>query len=605
MSNHWFFAGEQAWRWPSAIVCLLLAGLILWLELRRRNRNTIFRILLSLLAVAALFFAIWQPAFRQAQEGGEAILLTANASRQSLDSLLKSAPSLKVYSLQQGTEGEYLPHPMHLRTLLAAGSRLSVLGDGPSPGSLKFLAPYQLRHLPGEKEEGLETLSYPPYLQKGERLLLNGRWQTTGKDTLHIKLLLAGKPLDSAMLYPESESFLLQHRPKVSGAIQYQLLVEKGEKDTLEYITLPLEVGERQPLLIGLFTAFPTFESKYLKNWLAEQGHAVFYQAEMAPQRYVREWLSLPDKKLQGLNKKLLNQVDLLLVDQSYFTGLSAPDQHLIEEAVKKGMGLLVLANGAPWRLPGETWELLPSLKLSGRTLGPEPAGNKQEGKEPLRYFEAAGGNWLTDAGHGEGFLYVPYGLGTFGISLWQETYPLLLKSKKEAYARQWAFLLNKTTRATRPGSLIAAGFPAVKGQRQEVVVWQPEKKEPELVLTEPNGQKQVLPLVQDSRVPERWLAYHWPEAEGTYQLHWPGTDSIRFQVLASAALPAWRQHKKRERLQQFIQEQESRNKLKGGPVAATESFGFYEKVVPLYWYYLLFLVCVTALWVERKINTP
>jgi hypothetical protein len=608
MNSNWFFAGDLAWRLPSALACLLLTALIVWLELRRKNRNTVFRIVLSFLAILALLLSVWQPAYRQVLGGEEAVLLTPNASQQSLDSLLDKNSALKIYTLEKQQErGEYLPHTSYLPPVLASGSRLLIFGDGPPPASLPHLDAYEVKFLAGKRKEGLRSLSFSAYLQKGDPLLVSGSW-ASGKDTVSIKLSLAGKLLDSAMVYPESELFLLRHSPKLSGSLHYQLLAEGINKDTLEHIILPIEVQENQPLRIALFTGYPSFESKYLKNWLAEQGHSVFYQAEMAPDRYVREWLNLPDKNLQGLNKKLLNQVDLLLVDQSYLTDLSQPNQELIEEAVKEGMGLLALADGTSLNLRRQVWEQLPTLQLSGRIREKKLlAGNNVTRSATFQHYEAEGPDWVreTEQAEGVGFLHVPYGLGNFGISLLLETYPLLLQSSEEAYEQQWTFLLNKTVGNAASGKLLSAGFPAIKGQRHELVAWQTEKKEPQLVLTEPNGQKQVLALIQDSRVPERWVAYHWPKEEGIYRLNWPETDSLSFQVLNTAALPAWQQHEKKEGLQAFIANQEKENKQESSAEIQKRNMGYHEQMVPLYWFYLLFLVCLTGLWVERKIHTP
>lgn len=608
MSSNWFFAGDIAWRIPSVLACLLLAALIVWLELRKKTHKPALRIGLSFLAILALLLTAWQPGYRQALEGGEAVLLTPSASRQRLDSLLDKNPALKIFSLDKQQErGEYLPHISYLPSLLASGSSLFILGDGPSPGSLAYLDGFALNHLAGKRKEGIRALSFSAYLQKGDSLLVSGS-RAVGKDTASIKLSLAGKLLDSAIVYPESESFLLKHRPKLSGPLHYQLLVEGISRDTLEYITLPVKVQENKSLQIALFTGYPSFESKYLKNWLAKQGHSVFYQAEMAPDRYVREWLNLPDKSLQGLNKKLLSQVDLLLVDQSYLTSLTQPSQELIEGAVKEGMGLLVLANGTSLNLRRKVWGKLPGLQLTGRIKEKKLlTGNNATKSGKFRHYEAQGPDWIkeTDQVEGLGFLHVPYGLGNFGISLLLETYPLLLQSREEAYAQQWAFLLNKTVGSAASGSLLSAGFPAVKGRKHKLVAWQTKKKEPQLVLTEPNGQKQVLPLIQDSRVPERWVAYHWPEEEGIYQLNWPGNDSINFQVLGSAALPALRQHESVEQLQDFILNQETKDKPEASPEPETGNIGYTEKIVSIYWFYLLFLVCLTTLWVERKLNTP
>ena len=608
MNSSWFFAAESAWRWPTAAACLLLMVGIVWLELRKKRSHAWLRITLSWLAIGALFLLAWQPAYRQALTASQAVLLTANASQSSLDSLRERRPGMQIFSLETGQEEkEFLTHPSYLQQTLAPGSRLFVLGDGPQPATLSYLQEYELLHLPGEKKEGLRTLTFPPDLRKGDTLFLQGNWHQVAH-SVRIKLSLAGKLLDSAMVYPDSQNFLLRHLPRLSGPLQYQLWAENEKRDTLENLAIPIRVQETDPLHIGLFAGYPSFENKYLKNWLARQGHAVFYQAEMAPDRYVREWLNLPDKKLTGLNKKLLRQVDLLVVDQLFFTGLSLHSHQLIEAAVKEGLGLLVLANGTNLSWPRQAWEQLPPLRINGSVQEESLfTGQKSIEQVLLRQYQAEGADWIGQKGRADkaGLLHVPYGLGTVGVSLLMETYPLLLKSKEEVYAKQWAFLLSKIAGLSTPINRIRAEFPAFQGQRQELVVWQTEKERPELVLTEPNGQKQVLPLIQDSQVPERWYAYQWPKEKGFYQLAWPGTDSLRFQVLDSAALPAWRQNETTRRLQTFQMRLNGKKEQPENPAVQKQIVRYREQGVPYYWFYLLFLVCLTGLWVEQKLNAP
>lgn len=599
MNNTWFFAGSPEWIWLSGGAGLVLAGLIAWLELRKKRTNIGLRILLSWLAIGALLLAAWQPAYRQSLPLGQAALLTENAPEEGLDSLKERYPGLQVFHLEKGGEGTYLPHPLHLQAALAPGSKLFLLGNGLPGQALNYLQEYRLQHLPGPAIEGLETLSFPRHLFVGDTFRLSGNWEQPS-DSLLIKLSLAGKPVDSAFVYPESTGFSLQHISGLGGELHYQLRVEDRQKQTLEQLPLVVAVQENRPLRLALFTAYPTFESKNLKNWLGQQGHALFYQAEMAPDRYVREWINLPDKTGGGLNKKLLGEVDILLLDQGYFTGLPATTHQLIESAVEEGMGLLLLTDGSSLSSEGDSWENLPPLRLNGRARAERlTAGTHTEGGVLLPLYEAHSPGWYGRE-ENAGLRYIPYGLGRVGLSLAEETYSLRLKDRESAYERQWSYLLNKMAPANQPPPLLGAEFPAFAGQPQQLTVWQAEKEAPELVLAEPNGRKLVLPLIQDSRLPERWFAYYWPGQDGLHELILAGRDSLSFQVLEADALPAFQVRQKAVHLQDY-----RRNVKEAEGLAQTSSLNLQEHRIPLYWMYLLFLLCLSGLWVERKLNTP
>ena len=599
MNSEITFISTENWRWLS-LVLVLFAGIFCGLmEYRKGRKRKVWRSLLLFFALLSLLMAAWRPAYRHQLPPTESMLLLPNAPRKVLDSLRGKYPEGEIFAFQEETAvpAKWLPHISYLSNELPAGSSLFILGEGLEEQKANFLENFELHYFSGLPASGLRELAFQRSLSWSEPFQVSGSVHIGG-DTLNVILALEGKKLDSALLFPSRTSFRLEYLPATAGAHDFFLQVNKKKGEPVDNIPLRIEVEEEEKLSVALLTSFPSFETRYLKNWLAHQGHSVYYQAEMAPGRWQREQLNLPEKRFSGLNKELLQEVDILIMDQNFQDNLKTATKQIVGEQLREqGLGILLLTGS---KNSGKQMQNLglPALSSVGREKE-TPLKLKGEGEylPPLSFNPLHGRNWysLSENVSGESaILATPEGLGVAMVSSLGNTYTLLLEGKDAAYDRLWNHVLQQLLKP-RPPSVLEADFPAFEGKRHHLELWSGAGEVPALELLSPDGKRQLLPLVQDPYVPERWHGYHWPIEQGLYRLKWGGKDSLQFNVLPASGLSSWRQNKSTQQIRSYLERKEPAD----GQLIKQSVLHSQLKPLPLLPFYLLFLLSMGILWLE------
>lgn len=92
-----------------------------------------------------------------------------------------------------------------------------------------------------------------------------------------------------------------------------------------------------------ILNGFPTFESKYLKNYLAETGHRVVVKNQLTAARYKYEYFNITSKPVIDITKEKLTLFDLLIIDSKSLKNLSNRERTTLKNVVKEsGMGILI-----------------------------------------------------------------------------------------------------------------------------------------------------------------------------------------------------------------------------------------------------------------------
>lgn len=613
MNRQWTFMAETPWLWLLPMACLITFAIFAGMELKNGKGNKRWvRVGLLLLAHAALLLAGLCPAYRQSLPTTNAILVQAHVSPQLVDSLRELHPEAAVYSLrhESAAADKAIPHAAYLQQDIAPGSTVFLLGRGLEKEELKYLQDYSLRFILEKLPSGLRSLSYNHSLPLGDTLKIS-TFGTFEQDSLLLRLSLGGIGVDSSRVTKAgAEQVMLQAQPPLAAMLEYNLQLLSSRYDTLEQYLLPVKVRPNQQVKLALLTGHPDFETRFLKNWLAAEGHSVYFQAEMAPGRFIREWLNMERFKPANLNRELLQYVDIVIMDQAYWNGLSPARILELQEAVQQqGLGCLLLGESGLWRPSRNGWSGLPDLRLSARneTLNFN-AG--EQGEEALlsSYIAVQGGDWLPSLAGGMDeplMVFRPQQLGRVGVSLVENTYQLLLNDQEGVYKRVWTHILNTLVKAGAQPVAIETDFPVLAGRRMQLRFWQAGDEMQEVVLTEPNQQQQLLPLVQDRHIPGLWYAYAWPRYNGVHSIKIQGGDSLLFVVYPATALPAMQGFKKSRDTYAYIKNISDLDKQADASVEgayANSMPGTVKTVSPLL-FYLLFLLSMAALWIGRKLS--
>src|SRR5690606_7918702 len=304
-----------------------------WPE-RSRLRGRI-KMGVSLIGMASLVLLLLRPALPLGSREGLGILLTQGHRPKELDSLRSRYRGIAVEDYRPGRTMD----------VLEGVDSLFILGRGPQLYDHWQLGGRTVHFLGGEEPSGLVDISRPRELYLGEELVV--RAKVMRPEAGHWILLRdpGGNALDSVALEAgPQQSIQLGARPKAKGRFIYTLEERDSLGGPLAKEPLPLIVREREALDILMVNRFPTFEAKYLKNFLAQRGHGLLVRSQMSRGKYKFEYINRKGSPLHGLSAENLRPFDLIVMDAPSYLGLGASSKTALETALREnGSGLLLL----------------------------------------------------------------------------------------------------------------------------------------------------------------------------------------------------------------------------------------------------------------------
>jgi hypothetical protein len=117
----------------------------------------------------------------------------------------------------------------------------------------------------------------------------------------------AGAGLDSIILNSEKEqAFHLGTNLKVAGNYVFSLAIKDSLGNLISRDPLPIVVNEKEKLKILVLNSFPTFETRTLKNFLAEAGHGLVVRSQITRGRFKYEYLNTEPVSIGSLSETTL-----------------------------------------------------------------------------------------------------------------------------------------------------------------------------------------------------------------------------------------------------------------------------------------------------------
>lgn len=246
--------------------------------------------------------------------------------------------------------------------------------DDLSPGKLADLSPRRLRVLghglplpqwravaavlaptPPALPPGLLDVAWPRHAELGEAVQVQGRVQ--GLAAARITLTGPGDLLLDEAPVSEDDRFTVQTLPPDAGPATLYLNVLDAAGRVLRSEPVPVWVKAPAGPRVLLQLAGPSFESRALFRWLARSTAGVRLVAPVGRQA-VREAVAGLDPPAADAWLASPAELDLLAVDVGWLRQLGAPRSNLLRDAVRAGLGLVVLPSGwesgrsEGWALP-------------------------------------------------------------------------------------------------------------------------------------------------------------------------------------------------------------------------------------------------------------
>ena len=589
--------------------CLLLgAGLMAVAWRRPRTRQRGVRMLAGAMVAGALWFTAFPPSRQLPAARAEAILLTDGYAPDTLRQLLRRlGPGTPVWYYG---EVNAPAHARPLASLLALAEarpalrRLHLLGQGVPVAELPLLGRLPVQLHPGTTFSGLQTAYWPAQTTLGERLAVVGTVATPADNKVTdaptwVVLQAAGTGRDSVRLPTGGGAFRLHYQPKTTGLALYSLLLRHAGQPLVAE-PVPVEIIAPPLPAVLLLTATPSFEFKFLRNYLAEAHYPVALRTTVSRGLVQTDFVNQPALTLDRLTPALLTHYSILVVDAATLATISATENQALQAAIGAGrLGLVTLTEAAP--LPRATparvdFTVLPRPVAPGTMLAlnwPNQPGEARAALPaqlrlaPVLRPLITGPNRILLAASRR------VGLGFAVVSVVPETFQWALQGHPLVYASFWNRLL---TAAVPPAPTMASWRLGTRWPRphQPLILHLAAAfpTAPPTVISLAGGPPIRLALRQDTRLPEWSTAPFWPDAAGWHQVRGPGRTAHNFYVYPAAA---WSGPALAERQQAVA--------LRTDAIPTTTvAQDMVAEPWPAGWFFGLFLLAAGYLWLEEKL---
>lgn len=586
------------------LLCLLILAFMLYKEFSRAKKvRLVFRILASILVVFALAF-LWFPLkykSSQAIKQNELILFTEGVNLDSLkaEKAIFYTSDSAVLKEFKSNRIKFLPSLTYHLAAHKNINSIKIFGDGLSADDLENLKSYQVNYQKSAFPNGFQSCNWPTEIYSGEDLVVQGTYQNSASKKVKLVLKGLGTNLDSVTIEPEKTAeFNLKIAPKQIGKSVYQLLSING-KDTLQQENIAFKVLEKQALKFLILASTPSFEYKFLKNWLYENGYAVVFRSQISKDIYSFDYLNTPKVEIKQITTQNLKDFDVLIADDGALANLNTSEIGVIQNQVSiNGLGLLIrtleakslskFSKGFAFaEFKNQKIEQL-KLKSQKESFVFSPLQTKQE------FYLRENSTLKTLINDDSKHILVGKkinGNGQVVLNTVLSTFQWILNGKTNDYSKFWSGLISQTVKPKeKPYQLAISPIFAAQGSLLTLNLSQNENRIPQLNIGETN-----LKPLQNKVLPYQWQTQYFPNHSGWNQLVINQKDSVDFYVNKPDAWHSIKQLSKIKATANFVKAQKQ-NELSDKLISNQE-----EKEISKWWFLLLFLVGAGYLWYEER----
>ena len=603
----------------SAAGLIVAAGLAIW-EIRRANRRRLGgRIAAVVASIAALLGIALRPGWRLPVSAERAVLLTAGAEPTRALRLADSVGAARVFALPDArvTSQDLTPRVVsipdagYLRRNFPGVGTVLVSGWGLDWDQWADLGGLSLEYDAALLPEGFLHVSWPRQIQLGDAVIAAGTLHRGGTAITQVFLDDPAGPADSLPftgLESEDVPFRLQAQTRAVGRFLYVLRAATAEGHTVVAETLGVAITPPALPRVLIVEAAPSFESLYLKRWLSELGGSVAIRTRVSRDRFLYEFLNRAKADLTALSSSLLDSTDVLLIDGKTLSSLSAAERTSLRNAVlEQGLGVLLGPDALGPRASRHSASFLLGLSLARaegdeeRKARPVWVGHETPGQTlvpiiPGRIESRGDGETLLrDAAGGALAQSWAVGAGRVGVSLIAAPSRWLLAGEREVFASYWSLLLSAVATPLPEHWGITPTGPVLVDQPATVSLTTGAPTPAGLVLS-PNGEVDSVFLAQDPFDRSRWSGVYWPRFGGWHEVtSLAGTGRLSFYAQPAGQWAAVTAARRLAASRQYLELNQA------VPADGEHILNVLERPIPVGWFFALFLLSVTFLWLEGR----
>tara|TARA_R110002073_G_scaffold279026_1_gene442830 strand:+ start:69012 stop:70754 length:1743 start_codon:yes stop_codon:yes gene_type:complete len=573
INNHWF--------WHVVFTALFLWLVFAWKEWQQVNKSRRYlKLILALIALTSLSLIILKPMVVSKLDTYEMVLLTKGYHVEKLDSIKNEHKKIQVQNYKAN------------RSFINPNKKPSsiyVLGEGIAAFDFYQLDSLNVTYLGRNTPSGVVKLNYEQKQTVGNSIAVQGLYTQPKKGTKLILESAAETSLDSVMFPNDSaQIFNLSTQLNVVGNYEYHLV----EKDSLDRVIASNPIGIRvvpeRTLSVFIVNWFPTFETKYLKNFLAEKGHEVIVRSQVTRGKFKYEYFNRSTTPSVDFSEKSLQNFDMVIMDAQSFKNLSRRQKNNLEATVRnEGLGLFIQTSNFNSSVNYLTDFGFQLDKNTTTNLSNYPKIHIS--KYPYRIKPQFSLHPIHQINNSVQSAYKPLGNGQIGIAVFENTFQLILNGHSNVYQSLWTEIINVLSKKHLPlASWNANSNIHFKDQPFNFSV-RSHSKNP-IVLNEHN---QIIPLINSIDNNSLWFGTVYPKNTGWQQQHLQQDSTAVFNYYVTDTLN-WKA------LQSY--QTSNANKKQFKQKQTTGKPHTTRQALSLIWMYMLFLFSISYLWLEPKL---
>jgi len=318
-------------------VAALAAGALAWVEWRRPGRLRGMRVLAAVTSVGCLLVIALGPTRPVSVRSSPVTIATSGAP---------SAGRGTTYGIGVAIPGaERVPDLGWISRRQPAPASVRVMGWGLDewqwPERPSAPLPFGVEAALSPGPAGIVSIAWPSSLALGEDAVVRGQARLESGSGW-VVLADAGGPLDSSQVSSQAPSFTLRARPRAAGHWRPTLRLADVPPESLA-----IDVRAPAPLRVLLVESSPSFETRFLRDWLAAQGASVMTRTAVSRARARVTAVNAP--ALNRLSGAALDSTALVVVRGKGVAALPPAERRELDDAVReRGLGLVVVGDSTP-----------------------------------------------------------------------------------------------------------------------------------------------------------------------------------------------------------------------------------------------------------------
>ncbi len=574
---------NNQWLWPIILIGLFIWLVFIWKDKSKYNSTKFFiNIFVSLIAIIALVLIALKPLKYSSGKPLKAAILSNGYNQDQLDSLKLVYNDLVIFNYTTN-------NPLFINT--ETPESIFLLGDGIASFDLWQLDSIKVTYLKGHEPNGVINLNYDTKNRVGNKAIFKGRYLNASQGH---KLMLEspnGRVIDSLVLLSEKiQEFELSANLKIQGNFLYHLIEKDKFNTIIAKNPLPITILKENQLSVLIINNFPTFETKYLKNYLSKQGHQVLIRSQLTKDRYKYEYFNMKNRSTVSFNQKNLNAFDLMIIDATSLNKLSKASRNSIKKSViENGLGVYIQPDNSFLnsnnRLVSFNFQ---RNKSTTTTLKEWPRINittypfKFKPEFALQPIQSSSLKTIS--------AYKRLGFGRVGTSLVKNSYHLVLNGHQEVYQQLWSKTLESMCKKETPiADWDTSSLLAFKNEPFDFVL-RSQINQPNV--TSDKGAK--IPVKQNVDIMSSWKGITYPKNSGwhTLKVQQDSSSILNYYVTDSSKWKSLRAYKSIKANERYFDNHKVIKKNIEGPNTP---------INPI-WFYCVFMLCVGYLWLEPKL---